>query len=69
MDILLSYPLLAAQSNLDKMGHWEKGSARQTYPIVFAYMDRLEAQPGWKRAIEKTKEIDDGKFMLYRSVD
>lgn len=63
-DIQLSYALLAGQSGFDGMGKWGKGSARQTYPKVFAYMDRLEQQPGWKRAVEKTKEIDGGKFSL-----
>lgn len=27
-------------------------------------MDRLEAQAGWKKAVQKTKDIDDGKFSL-----
>lgn len=63
-DIQLSYALLAGKSGFDKMGKWDKGTARQTFPKVFAYMDRLEEQPGWKKAVEKTKEMDNGKFSL-----
>lgn len=63
-DILLSYPLLAGSSGFDSMGKWPKGTARESYPKVFAYMERLEQQPGYKKAVEKTKEIDNGKFSL-----
>lgn len=63
-DMLLSYPLLAGQTGFDKMGKWDKGTARETFPKLFAYMGRLEQQPGWKKAVEKTKEIDNGKFSL-----
>lgn len=64
VDIMLSYPLLAGRGSLDSMGNWGKPSAKDAFPKVFAYMDRLEAQPGWKKAVEKTKEFDNGKFSL-----
>lgn len=64
VDIMLSYPLLASKSILDEMGNWGKPTAKETFPKLFAYMDRLEAQPGWKKSIEKTKEFDNGKFSL-----
>lgn len=64
VDILLSYPLLAGRGSLDGMGNWGKGSAKDAFPKVFAYMDRLEAQPGWTRAVEKAKALDHGKFSL-----
>lgn len=64
VDIMLSYPLLASRSSLDKMGDWGKPTAREAFPKLFAYMDRLEAQPGWNKAVEKTKEFDNGKFSL-----
>lgn len=63
-DMLLSFPLLAGQMQFDKMGKWDKGTARETFPKLFAYMDRLEQQPGWQKAVEKTKAIDNGKFSL-----
>lgn len=63
-DILLSYPLLASAGSFDGMGKWAHGSARATFPKVHAYLDRLEKQPGYQRAVEKTKEIDGGKFSL-----
>ncbi|KAJ4424310.1 bifunctional glutathione transferase/peroxidase [Gnomoniopsis sp. IMI 355080] len=63
-DILLSYPLLAGSTGFDSMGKWPNGTAKQSYPKLFAYMERLEQQPGYKKAVEKTKEIDNGKFSL-----
>lgn len=63
-DIQLSYGLLAGKGTFDTIGKWGQGTLRQTYPKVCAYMDRLEQQTGWKKAVEKTKEIDDGKFSL-----
>lgn len=63
-DILLSYPLLAGATGLDGMGKWPKGSAKESFPRVWEYLERLEKQPGYQRAVEKTKEIDGGKFSL-----
>ncbi|CAN8096614.1 unnamed protein product [Discula destructiva] len=63
-DILLSYPLLAGATGFDGMGKWPKGTAKESFPRLFAYMARLEQQPGYQKAVEKTKEIDDGKFSL-----
>lgn len=63
-DILMTYPLLAGKTGFDKMGKWEKGSAEKTFPKTWAYMARLESQPGWKRSADKIREIDGGKFSL-----
>lgn len=63
-DILMSYPLLAGKSGFDSMGTYAKGTAKESFPKVFAYMDRLEAQQGWKEAVQKTKDFDGGKFSL-----
>lgn len=62
-DILIAYPLLAAGERFEGIGAWEKGSARKTFPNVFAYMDRLQVEPGWKRAAKKIEEIE-GKFYV-----
>lgn len=63
-DILISYPLLAGTSGFDSMGKWPNGTAKQSYPKLFEYIARLEQQPGYLKAVEKTKEIDNGKFSL-----
>lgn len=63
-DIMLSYPLLAGATGFDSMGKWPKGTAKESFPRLYAYMARLEQQPGYQRAVEKTKEIDNGKFSL-----
>ncbi|KAL1880725.1 bifunctional glutathione transferase/peroxidase [Diaporthe australafricana] len=63
-DILMSYPLLAGKTGFDGMGKFARGTAKESFPKVYAYMDRLEAQAGWEKAVQKTKDIDGGKFSL-----
>lgn len=63
-DILMSYPLLAGKSGFDSMGEYARGTAKESFPKVYAYMDRLESQEGWAKAVQKTKDFDDGKFSL-----
>lgn len=63
-DIQISYALVAGRGMFDKLGRWEKGTVAETFPKLFAYADRLEKLPSWTRAVEKTKEIDNGKFSL-----
>ncbi|KAI5917956.1 glutathione S-transferase [Camillea tinctor] len=57
-DILLSFGLIAAKDKFETFGTWGEGGPRVLYPKVFAYIDRLEASPGYKRSVEKIKEID-----------
>ena len=52
-DILLSFPLIA--------GKGRSGLTKEAYPKLWAYVERLEAEPGYLNAVEKIKEID-GKF-------
>ena len=37
------------------------GLAQEKYPLLFAYVGRLEEEAGYKKAAEKIVEID-GKF-------
>lgn len=62
-DMIMSYPLLAGKTGFDSMGEFAKGTAKETFPKVYAYMDRLEAQEGWKKSVRKTEEFD-GEFSL-----
>ncbi|KAI0598599.1 glutathione S-transferase [Biscogniauxia sp. FL1348] len=57
-DILLSFGLIAAKDKFETFGTWEEGGPTALYPKVFAYIDRLESHPGYKRSTEKIKEID-----------
>lgn len=59
-DILISFGITGADEwgAYDGMGSWPGGSARAAYPRVFAYVDRLKAQPGYQRAVAKAKEIE-----------
>lgn len=61
-DILMSFPLIAAQNRLDDMGHWEGGSWRHAHPQVLQYVRRLEAEDGYKRSVARIEELDGQKF-------
>jgi len=52
-DILLSFPLIAGRNRV--------GITQEKYPKLSAYIDRLEQEPGYKKAAEKIVEIE-GKF-------
>lgn len=57
-DILMSFPLIAAQSRFKEIvPGWET-----SYPKVAEYIKTLEASPGYKKSVEKVKELDGGKF-------
>ncbi|KAM6524821.1 bifunctional glutathione transferase/peroxidase [Fusarium falciforme] len=60
-DILMSFPLIAAQGKLDEFGSWEGSSWREEFPKVAAYVKRLETEEGYVRSVGKVKEID-GSF-------
>ena len=49
----MSFPLIAGKSRT--------GLTQETYPALWAYIDRLEQEPGYNRAADKIVEID-GKF-------
>jgi glutathione S-transferase len=52
-DILLSFPLIA--------GGKRTGLSKEKYPKLGAYVERLENEPGYKKAVDKIIELD-GKF-------
>ncbi|KAI6712228.1 hypothetical protein PZA11_002265 [Diplocarpon coronariae] len=52
-DVLCSYPLIAGRSRT--------GLTREQYPKLYDYVDRMEAEPGYKKAVAKIVEIE-GKF-------
>ncbi len=62
-DIHISYVLLASKDAFKDMGKWEKGTPETTFPKLFEYINRLENEPGWKKTVEKVRELD-GDFYL-----
>ena len=62
-DILVSYPLMAAKDRTKDMGKFEKGTPEATFPKVFEYIDRIAAEPGYKKAADKIREIE-GTFYV-----
>jgi glutathione S-transferase len=61
-DILMSFGLLSSKDGYDSMGQWEKGTARETFPKTFAYIDMLAEEPGYKKSTDKIREIE-GEFL------
>lgn len=49
-DIIMSFPLLAAKGRA--------GFKQEAHPKLWAYVDRIEAQEGYKRAIAKIIEVE-----------
>ncbi|KAL1858206.1 hypothetical protein VTK73DRAFT_7904 [Phialemonium thermophilum] len=56
-DILLSYPLLSAKREVEKMDVGE-GKAFEPYPRLRAYVERIQSESGYKKAVEKVKEFE-----------
>ncbi|KAK5664235.1 hypothetical protein OQA88_451 [Cercophora sp. LCS_1] len=66
-DIMFAYPLQAGlemRAFDDMGGTWEKGSFQDTFPNLHAYIKRLAEEPGWKRALQKIKEIEGSASLL-----
>ena len=49
-DIIMGFPLGKARGKV--------GFNKDTYPKLWAYVDRLEAHEGFKRAVDKVAEIE-----------
>lgn len=49
----MSFPLVAAKQRA--------GLTKESYPELFEYVQRLEGEEGYKRAVEKIVEIE-GEF-------
>lgn len=59
-DILMSFPLMAAKDRWDAMGSWEGGSWAAAHPRVAAYVERLEAEEGYRRSVAKIEAVNGG---------
>lgn len=57
-DIVVSFALITYQSRFQDMGTWEQ-SPETMFPKLWAYINRMNEHPGYKRSAEKIKEIDD----------
>ena len=58
-DVLLSFGLITGREKVATLGNWGGRSPRELFPKLFAYIDRLETHPGYKRSVQKVKEIDE----------
>ncbi|KXJ97729.1 hypothetical protein Micbo1qcDRAFT_156706 [Microdochium bolleyi] len=63
-DVLISFGLINAKDAFADMGDFG-GEPRSLFPKVYEYIARLEAHPGWKRSIEKIKELDSGAGIYF----
>ncbi|KAI0408724.1 hypothetical protein F4802DRAFT_604898 [Xylaria palmicola] len=57
-DVLLSFGLMSVKDKVKEFGSWPDGGPEAVYPKLYSYMNRLESEPGYKRSLEKIKEID-----------
>ncbi|XXG96457.1 hypothetical protein Hte_002740 [Hypoxylon texense] len=64
-DVLLSFALITAKDKFETFGTWEGDGPKALYPKFFAYIDRLEAHPGYQKSVEKVKEIDSSMRILF----
>ncbi|KAJ8109129.1 hypothetical protein ONZ43_g6222 [Nemania bipapillata] len=64
-DVLISFGLVSVKDKVQDFGTWPAGGPRAAYPKLYAYIDRLESEPGYKRAIEKIKAIDSSLGIEY----
>ncbi|RWA12929.1 hypothetical protein EKO27_g2146 [Xylaria grammica] len=63
-DVLISFGLVSVKDRLEDFGSWP-APPQTVYPKLFAYITRLESQPGYKRSIDKIKEIDSSLGIDY----
>ena len=65
VDIMLAFPLQSGSTTgmFETMTSWEKGTFKDTFPKLQAYMERISKEPGWIRSEEKIREVE-GKFSL-----
>ncbi|KAI0468286.1 putative glutathione S-transferase [Xylaria cf. heliscus] len=64
-DVLISFGLVSAKDRLKDFGSWPAGGPKSVYPKLYAYIARLESEPGYKRSFEKIKEIDSSLAIEY----
>lgn len=57
-DVLISFGLVSVKEKVAEFGSWPAGGPRTVYPKLYAYIERLESEPGYKRSVEKIKQID-----------
>ncbi|KAI1173912.1 hypothetical protein F4777DRAFT_555887 [Nemania sp. FL0916] len=57
-DVLISFGLVSAKDKIKDFGSWPDGGPEATYPKLYAYISRLESEPGYRGAIDKIKGID-----------
>ncbi|ETS76044.1 hypothetical protein PFICI_12988 [Pestalotiopsis fici W106-1] len=56
-DIVVSFALINYQSRFEEVGTWAE-KPEKLYPKVWAYINMIDAHPGYKKSAEKIKEID-----------
>ncbi|KAJ2989733.1 hypothetical protein NUW58_g3316 [Xylaria curta] len=64
-DILISFGLVSVKEKIAEFGSWPAGGPKTVYPKLYAYISRLESEPGYKRSIEKIKQIDSSLGVEY----
>ncbi|KAI1844093.1 hypothetical protein JX266_009766 [Neoarthrinium moseri] len=57
-DITISFALIAFQGQFGQFGTWDTPPDK-LYPKLWAWISRMDAEPGFKKSAEAIKQIDD----------
>jgi glutathione S-transferase len=59
-DMLMSFPVMLARERVAQLGAGKaQGKLADKYPRVWAYLKRLEDEPGYKKAEARIKEVEE----------
>lgn len=58
-DVLISFGLITAADKVGSFGDWDGSTPKALYPKLYAYIERLKNTPGYKKSVQKVKEIDE----------
>ncbi|KAI0123868.1 putative glutathione S-transferase [Xylariales sp. AK1849] len=63
-DIVVSFGLITGKDRFKDFGRWEK-SPGELFPKLWSYIGRMELEPGYKKSVQKIKEIDDSYGIMF----
>ena len=58
-DVLISFGLITAKDKVSSFGDWDGSTPNTLYPKLYAYIARLQNTSGYKKSVQKVKEIDE----------
>lgn len=65
-DVLISFGLITAKDKVESFGDWSGSTPRALLPRLYEYIEKLENEEGYKRSVQKVKEIDESLGIQFR---